>query len=188
MVTTLQVPDEANEPPEPPPHSTAASITVPNHPGEQLSHSSGLHQNGGPVGSFEATPEARTPSQAVSVPPSTSQEAINAGTISYDYATAGQAPQSSVQSKYSPAGTTVVSTGNNSTVAKAGQFTGDNAHYFAPTEVASYLGVDLKNGLATKVAEERLARDGPNKLEGDEGIGIWRVLVRQVSNSLTLVS
>ncbi|RPB21176.1 hypothetical protein L211DRAFT_750474, partial [Terfezia boudieri ATCC MYA-4762] len=61
------------------------------------------------------------------------------------------------------------------------------AHWFVPLEVARYLGVNLGHGLSSQDAQARLARDGPNKLEGDEGVGVWRVLVRQISNSLTLV-
>ena len=101
--------------------------------------------------------------------------------IAFDYATTIDQP------KFSPNGTTtVVSEADPSE--KSPSFQGVDAHWFAALEIARYLGVNIGHGLSSQDAQARLARDGPNKLEGDEGVGVWRVLVRQVSNSLTLVS
>lgn len=45
-----------------------------------------------------------------------------------------------------------------------------------------------RNGIATSEAAIRLQRHGPNKVEGAKGLSVWTILLRQVSNSLTLVS
>ncbi|KAG7112745.1 Calcium-transporting ATPase 3 like protein, partial [Verticillium longisporum] len=46
---------------------------------------------------------------------------------------------------------------------------------------------DLENGLSKSEAAARLERDGPNALEGAKGLSVWEILMRQISNSLTLV-
>ncbi|KAL9630334.1 MAG: hypothetical protein Q9204_004777 [Flavoplaca sp. TL-2023a] len=51
-----------------------------------------------------------------------------------------------------------------------------------PEEISQRLNVDLRTEVSS-----RLARDGPNKLEGAPGVSLWKILLRQVSNSLTLV-
>ncbi|CAZ84660.1 unnamed protein product [Tuber melanosporum] len=60
-------------------------------------------------------------------------------------------------------------------------------HAATPCALASLYSVDMSSGLTAKEAAERLSRDGPNKLTDTGGITWWSVLVRQVSNSLTLV-
>src|SRR5690606_5749217 len=69
----------------------------------------------------------------------------------------------------------------------AAVYDGEHAYWAAPSAVAAALGTSIEGGLSDAEAKERLARDGPNKLEGEEGVGVWKVLLRQVSNSLTLV-
>ncbi|KAF2842088.1 sodium transport ATPase [Patellaria atrata CBS 101060] len=61
------------------------------------------------------------------------------------------------------------------------------AHTFTPQQIAETLEVDLQNGLSATEAASRLERDGPNKVKGAEGLSLWKILLRQVSNSLTLV-
>ncbi|EAS34808.1 potassium/sodium efflux P-type ATPase, fungal-type [Coccidioides immitis RS] len=61
------------------------------------------------------------------------------------------------------------------------------AHTFTPSQIASILGVDLENGLSSAQAASRLQQDGLNKVKSAEGISLWKILLRQVSNSLTLV-
>lgn len=46
----------------------------------------------------------------------------------------------------------------------------------------------FSHGLHSTEVSSRLARDGPNKLEGAPGVSLWKILSKQVSNSLTLVS
>jgi len=62
-----------------------------------------------------------------------------------------------------------------------------NAHLIEPSELASLLHTDLRNGLAGTEAASRLQRDGPNTVREMEGVSVWGILLRQVSNSLTLV-
>ncbi|KAF2753981.1 putative potassium/sodium P-type ATPase [Pseudovirgaria hyperparasitica] len=61
------------------------------------------------------------------------------------------------------------------------------AHIYDSKRVAEALVVDIENGLSSAEAASRLARDGPNKVEGAGGLSLWKILLRQVSNSLTLV-
>ncbi|EAW11763.1 putative potassium/sodium P-type ATPase [Aspergillus clavatus NRRL 1] len=65
--------------------------------------------------------------------------------------------------------------------------TANSAHTITPEEVASTLQVDVRNGLSSAEAAARLQRDGPNRVQEIEGISTWKVLLRQVSNSLTIV-
>jgi magnesium-transporting ATPase (P-type) len=43
------------------------------------------------------------------------------------------------------------------------------------------------HGLSHSEAESRLQHYGPNKVEGAEGLSLWKILLRQMSNSLTFV-
>ncbi|KAH6670439.1 putative calcium-transporting ATPase 3 [Halenospora varia] len=63
----------------------------------------------------------------------------------------------------------------------------DTAHVFSANSVAKLLEVDPKHGLLTSKAKARLERDGANKIDGSGQVSIWEVLLRQVSNSLTIV-
>jgi hypothetical protein len=72
-------------------------------------------------------------------------------------------------------------------IASSDVYDGLNPHTVDANEVAEALGVRLTSGLSTAVAKERLQKDGPNKLTSDGGITWYGVLMRQVSNSLTLV-
>ena len=44
-----------------------------------------------------------------------------------------------------------------------------------------------RNGITASEAALRLQHHGPNKVEGAKGLSVWTILLRQVSNSLTLV-
>ncbi|KAK2739946.1 hypothetical protein FQN57_006265 [Myotisia sp. PD_48] len=61
------------------------------------------------------------------------------------------------------------------------------AHTFTASDISRILQVDLHHGLSSAEAASRLQRDGPNKVKSAEGISMWKILLRQVSNSLTLV-
>jgi Na+-exporting ATPase len=63
----------------------------------------------------------------------------------------------------------------------------DRAHVIDATDIASYLEVDPRIGLSTEQAANRLERDGPNKVDGAGTVSIGEILLRQVSNSLTIV-
>jgi len=180
MVTTSQIPEEANEPPEPHPHQETNSAPTARTNSGPIA---GLH-NGGPLG--YSTPPAVSEKEAIrqALDPEKVWNGPNASSspIAFDYAA------SSGQSKYSPNGTTTVVSEEDPNEKASSAYHGVDPHFFAATEVAKYLRVNPEDGLTSQESQERLARDGPNKLEGDEGVGMWRVLVRQVSNSLTLVS
>ncbi|KAL1614570.1 hypothetical protein SLS54_009632 [Diplodia seriata] len=62
-----------------------------------------------------------------------------------------------------------------------------DAHTVPAAIVARVLGVDPQNGLTRAEAASRLERDGLNKVEGAKGLSLWKIMLRQVSNSLTLV-
>jgi|SRR5690606_27687537 len=91
-----------------------------------------------------------------------------------------------------------ISSSNNSSTCKQGSsqtsticdFAPNSTNSYAcqPSTVAEYLGSDLKNGLCSQDAKDRLVSNGPNRLETQGGVSVIEVLLRQVSNSLTLVS
>jgi Na+-exporting ATPase len=61
------------------------------------------------------------------------------------------------------------------------------AHTLSPEQLATLLQVDVQNGLSSTEAATRLERDGPNRVQEIEGVSTWKILLRQVSNSLTMV-
>ncbi|KAF9691426.1 hypothetical protein EKO04_010817 [Ascochyta lentis] len=60
-------------------------------------------------------------------------------------------------------------------------------HTLSFEQVAEALRVDINHGLSTTEAESRLGLYGPNKVKGAEGLSMWKILMRQISNSLTFV-
>lgn len=61
------------------------------------------------------------------------------------------------------------------------------AYSYTVPQVCVLLNTDVDNGLDTSEAARRLTRYGLNKVEGAKGLSLWTILMRQVSNSLTLV-
>ncbi|EGC41621.1 sodium transport ATPase [Histoplasma capsulatum var. duboisii H88] len=61
------------------------------------------------------------------------------------------------------------------------------AYSYPISEVFRAVGVDLQHGLSSTEAAYRLERDGLNKVKGTQGVSLWKILLRQMSNSLTLV-
>ncbi|KAJ6009074.1 hypothetical protein N7522_004090 [Penicillium canescens] len=62
-----------------------------------------------------------------------------------------------------------------------------SAHLINRSELATLLKTDLRNGISDSEAASRLERDGPNTVREMESVSVWGILLRQVSNSLTLV-
>ncbi|KAJ5892104.1 ATPase P-type K/Mg/Cd/Cu/Zn/Na/Ca/Na/H-transporter [Penicillium subrubescens] len=62
-----------------------------------------------------------------------------------------------------------------------------NTHLLEPARIAELLKTDLNNGLSNAEANERLQKDGPNSVREAKSISVWGILLRQVSNSLTIV-
>ncbi|KAI1097346.1 potassium/sodium eff [Jackrogersella minutella] len=60
-------------------------------------------------------------------------------------------------------------------------------HTLAAEHLERLLKTDVKNGLDDGEAARRLEHNGPNKVEGAQGLSTWKILLRQVSNSLTMV-
>ena len=196
MVTTSQIPEESNEPPEPHPLDNRPQSVCSGKPGQSRELHSGDNCIGSPAVALR--PETQ-------VPPTVSNESKEAirqdlgpehtsndptplnNPVAVDYATT-IATSTANQPKPSLNNTTIPLVSEADTSDNHRPYQGVDAHWFTPREVATYLGANLEDGLSTQDAQRRLALDGPNKLESDEGVGMWRVLVRQVSNSLTLVS
>jgi potassium/sodium efflux P-type ATPase len=63
----------------------------------------------------------------------------------------------------------------------------DTAHTFDGEAIAAALEVDPINGLSIIEAAKRLEANGPNKLDDSGSVSIAEVLLKQVSNSLTIV-
>ncbi|KAF2496758.1 putative potassium/sodium P-type ATPase [Lophium mytilinum] len=61
------------------------------------------------------------------------------------------------------------------------------SHTLDPETVAELLDAHLRQGLTEAEAESRLHRHGPNLLTEAKGVPVWEILLRQVSNSLTVV-
>ncbi|KAB8337256.1 hypothetical protein FH972_021558 [Carpinus fangiana] len=61
------------------------------------------------------------------------------------------------------------------------------AHALPISEVARLLDVNVDHGLSADEAAARLRRDGPNKIKETTAVSPVEILLRQVSNSLTLV-
>ncbi|KAM3421344.1 hypothetical protein BST61_g1741 [Cercospora zeina] len=62
-----------------------------------------------------------------------------------------------------------------------------HAHTLTHSSVANVLGTTIENGLATSEVTRRREQYGANQLETEGRVIWWRILLRQVSNSLTLV-
>ncbi|KAI0390098.1 potassium/sodium eff [Xylariaceae sp. FL0594] len=61
------------------------------------------------------------------------------------------------------------------------------AHTLTIESVARLLETSTSLGLSNEEAARRLAADGPNRVKTAKGLSVWKILLRQVSNSLTVV-
>ncbi|KAI0014838.1 potassium/sodium eff [Xylariomycetidae sp. FL0641] len=60
-------------------------------------------------------------------------------------------------------------------------------HTLAVADLERLLQTSAEDGLSHDEASRRLAQDGPNEVKGAKGLSVWKILLRQVSNSLTMV-
>ncbi|EJD50366.1 potassium/sodium eff [Auricularia subglabra TFB-10046 SS5] len=60
-------------------------------------------------------------------------------------------------------------------------------HVLAADDVVHDLGSDAHNGISFERAAQLLASHGPNELEGGGGVPVWKVLLKQVANAMTIV-
>ncbi|KAK3306224.1 P-type ATPase-like protein [Chaetomium strumarium] len=74
-----------------------------------------------------------------------------------------------------------------STVDTDGVFKPESAHTLSVPHVCALLETHADNGIDNSEAGRRLQQHGPNTVEGAKGLSVWTILLRQVSNSLTLV-
>ncbi|KAJ5139389.1 uncharacterized protein N7515_004237 [Penicillium bovifimosum] len=61
------------------------------------------------------------------------------------------------------------------------------AHSLTYDDVIRELGTSFDNGLTTTEAKERLGKYGENKLQGDEGVSLAKIVIRQIANAMMLV-
>jgi hypothetical protein len=62
------------------------------------------------------------------------------------------------------------------------------AHSLSVEAVLHELGTNPDDGLPTAEVNQRLEKYGQNILEGDEGVSIAKIFIRQVANAMMLVS
>jgi hypothetical protein len=73
-------------------------------------------------------------------------------------------------------------------MAETRAFTLDQPAYLLPAEeVERLLDTNTVSGLSKQEANRRRAIVSNNALEGGHGVSVWKVLVRQCANALTLV-
>lgn len=60
-------------------------------------------------------------------------------------------------------------------------------HTFPIEQVAEQLSTNTLEGLTTREANERLKQYGPNELQGGGGVKWYKVLWRQVANTLVFI-
>ncbi|KAI1451480.1 potassium/sodium eff [Annulohypoxylon moriforme] len=60
-------------------------------------------------------------------------------------------------------------------------------HRLSVEDLEIIFRTDVENGLGNDEAARRLRDGEPNKVEGAQGLSAWKILLRQVSNSLTMV-
>ncbi|KAF2460680.1 sodium transport ATPase [Lineolata rhizophorae] len=120
---------------------------------------------------------------APSVKEASAAAAAGAAAFSADHSAAAAAGGSSRNSTLE--GTAVGS--SSATVHREWEEEYKHAHTLTVEETTDLLGTDVQNGLSSAEATSRFQRDGPNKVKGAKGLSVWEILLRQVSNSLTLV-
>lgn len=62
------------------------------------------------------------------------------------------------------------------------------AHSLSFEDVIAELGTNSDDGLTTAEVKERLEKYGQNMLEGDEGVSLAKIVIRQIANAMMLVS
>lgn len=62
------------------------------------------------------------------------------------------------------------------------------AHSLSFDDVIRELGTNSDDGLTSAEVKERLQKYGENMLEGDEGVSLAKIVIRQIANAMMLVS
>jgi Na+-exporting ATPase len=63
-----------------------------------------------------------------------------------------------------------------------------SAHALTFHDVLNQLGTNCEDGLTSSEAKQRLEQYGENMLEGDEGVSLAKIVIRQIANAMILVS
>lgn len=62
------------------------------------------------------------------------------------------------------------------------------AHSLSFEDVITELGTNSDDGLTSADVKQRLEKYGENMLEGDEGVSLAKIVIRQIANAMMLVS
>lgn len=62
------------------------------------------------------------------------------------------------------------------------------AHSLSFEDVIRELGSNSDDGLTTSEVKARLQKYGENMLEGEEGVSLAKIVIRQIANAMMLVS
>lgn len=81
----------------------------------------------------------------------------------------------------------IQASGPGSTDGAAHPYLSQPPHSLTHEEIIAELGTNSENGLTTAEVKERLAKYGENMLEGDEGVSIAKIFIRQIANAMMLV-
>ncbi|KAK1782272.1 hypothetical protein QBC45DRAFT_456319 [Copromyces sp. CBS 386.78] len=84
-------------------------------------------------------------------------------------------------------GDTTTTTGTGAGPGGLLSFASEAAHTLSVPDICALLNTDPEKGIDNDEAARRLQHHGFNKVEGAKGLSLWTILLRQVSNSLTLV-
>jgi magnesium-transporting ATPase (P-type) len=68
------------------------------------------------------------------------------------------------------------------------QFLSQPAHSLSYEDTIKELGTNSDDGLTSAEVKERLQKYGENMLEGDEGVSLAKIVIRQIANAMMLVS
>ncbi|CAL3965589.1 unnamed protein product [Diplocarpon coronariae] len=144
-------------------------------------HVDGHAQHGQPVAIEHDTPDSeeppiRRPGPLVAQPKSNKDQPPGAG-LPEDASAAHTVVDSDAESRDDPRSS------------MSSPWDGDpgTAHVSDGHAVAAQLGVDPQHGITSAEARARLERDGPNRIAGAGQVSVGEVLLKQVSNSLTIV-
>lgn len=62
------------------------------------------------------------------------------------------------------------------------------AHSLSYEDAIKQLGTNSDDGLTSAEVKQRLEKYGENMLEGDEGVSLAKIVIRQIANAMMLVS
>lgn len=174
--------EDANEPPEPSSGSrTGNSNSTSDNRAPQVDGPPGTPADL-PVAHLRVEDSRAAPDEKSWIPAPTANQSVDVKSLASN---SSESLSSTFASRNLPPYT---SAEGSNTVIGIDDLAGETPAYATkPAVVADRLQTNLQNGLSDQEAQRRLAENGPNRLESKGGVSVWGVLLRQVSNSLTLV-